>query len=94
VTYKQHPCLVIEVLSESTEAFDRGNKFADYRQLISLQEYVLVSTKQHSIDCFYRQDSGLWTLQPYNSQSSTIQLQSVNFSIDLATIYEDVEFGS
>jgi len=42
-TFKCHPCLVVEVLSESTEAFDRGDKFSDYRHLVSLQEYVLIS---------------------------------------------------
>ena len=90
--YKQYPCLIVEVLSNSTEAFDRGDKFADYQQLDSLQEYILISTNRQRVDCFRRNDDGLWLLQPYNLQNPVVQIQSVNLEIDFATIYEDVDF--
>jgi Uma2 family endonuclease len=64
--FKEFPCLIVEVLSESTEAFDRGDKFVDYQSLSSLQEYVLISTKRKRIDCFRRNDNGLWVLQSFD----------------------------
>ncbi|MCY7337873.1 MAG: Uma2 family endonuclease [Chamaesiphon sp.] len=90
--YKQYPCLIVEVLSNSTEAFDRGDKFSDYQQLDSLQEYILISTNRQKVDCFRRNDNGLWVLQPYSIQNPLVQIQSVNLDIDFASIYEDVEF--
>ena len=91
--YKEYPRLVIEVLSSSTEAFDRGDKFSDYQQLASLQEYILISTNRQKVDCFRRNDDGLWLLQPYSLPNSLVQIQSVDLEIELATIYEDVDFG-
>jgi Uma2 family endonuclease len=90
--YKQYPCLIIEVLSNSTEAFDRGDKFSDYQQLDSLQEYILISTNRQKVDCFRRDEAGLWILKPYSSPKSVVQIQSVNLEIDFTTIYEDVDF--
>ncbi|WP_373547185.1 Uma2 family endonuclease [Chamaesiphon sp.] len=90
--YKQYPCLIVEVLSNSTEAFDRGDKFSDYQQFHSLQEYILISTNRQKVDCFRRNDNGLWVLQPYSIQNPLVQIQSVNLEVDFATIYEDVEF--
>jgi Uma2 family endonuclease len=55
-------CLIVEVLSDSTEAFDRGDKFAGYRQLESLQEYVLINQKRHQIEWFWRNEEGRWVL--------------------------------
>jgi Uma2 family endonuclease len=89
--YKQYPCLIIEVLSPSTEAFDRGDKFADYQQLESLQEYVLVSQSRQRVDYFQRSDRGLWVLQSYYL-GDTLQLASINCSIPVVDIFEDVEF--
>ena len=90
--YKEYPCLIIEVLSDSTEAFDRGDKFSDYQQLESLQEYILISTKRQKVDCFRRNEAGLWVLQPYSLPNSSVQIHSVNLEIDFATVYEDVDF--
>jgi Uma2 family endonuclease len=58
--HKRFPKLIIEVLSKSTEGFDRGDKFADYQQIETLEEYVLVSTKRQSLECFRRNEEGLW----------------------------------
>lgn len=57
--HKRFPCLIIEVLSDSTEAFDRGDKFVDYQQLETLQEYVLINTKRQRFECFRRNSEGL-----------------------------------
>ena len=88
--YKQHPCLIIEVLSTSTEAFDRGDKFADYQQIESLQEYVLVSQTRQRVDYFNRSSQGLWVLQSYYL-GDILQLTSINCSIPVIDIFEDVE---
>jgi Uma2 family endonuclease len=86
---KRYPCLIIEVLSDSTEAFDRGNKFSDYRHLESLQEYVLVKQDRYSVDCFHRNEQGRWELYAF-VEGDEVELKSINFSCALASLYEDV----
>ena len=93
-TFKQFPNLIIEVLSDSTEAFDRGDKFADYQSLPSLQEYVLVNAKKARIECFRRTQEGLWLLQFYELKDSQFELTSVDFTAKISDVYEEVEFGS
>jgi len=89
-TYKQFPKLIVEVLSGSTEAFDRGDKFADYQTLESLEEYVLINTRHQRIECFRRDSGGRWLLQTYTETTPWFELQSVDFADSLTTIYEDV----
>lgn len=90
-TFKQYPCLIVEVLSRSTEAFDRGDKFADYQQLETLQEYVLINQKRQRVECFRRNAEGLWVLYTY-TPGSEVHLASVNFHISIDALYEDVSF--
>lgn len=92
-TYKRFPCLIVEVLSDSTEGFDRGDKFADYQILESLKEYVLINTKRQRVECFRRNEQGLWVLQFYTDKENSIRLNSVNFEVTMAEIYEDVVFA-
>lgn len=87
---KQHPTLVVEVLSPSTEAYDRGNKFAAYRQLASLQEYVLIGPEERRIEVFRRDSSGHWVLYPFDA-SETLELTSVDFRCPVAEVFEGVE---
>ncbi|WP_421655379.1 Uma2 family endonuclease [Leptothermofonsia sp. ETS-13] len=87
--FKQYPCLIIEVLSPSTEAFDRGGKFADYRLLESLQEYVLVSQERMSVECFRRNPEGQWVLHPFG-MADTVEFASIGFRCEMAALYEDV----
>ena len=91
-TFKKFPCLIVEVLSDSTEAFDRGDKFADYQLLETLQEYVVINTKRQRIECFRRNNEGLWVLQSYTSEEKLFQLQSINFEGEMNALYEDVIF--
>jgi Uma2 family endonuclease len=77
------------VLSESTEGYDRGKKFASYRHLESLQEYVLISPQQMSVECFRRNEQGQWVLYPYEKEQE-VHLASVDFRCAIAAIYEDV----
>ncbi|MBG1264990.1 Uma2 family endonuclease [Nostoc sp. WHI] len=90
-TYKRFPKLIIEVLSDSTEAFDRGDKFNDYQTLDSLEEYVLVNSKHQRIETFRRNDQGLWVLQTYIPTDQTFELQSINLTASFADLYQDVE---
>lgn len=92
-TYKQFPSLIVEVLSDSTEAFDRGDKFADYQELDSLREYVLINTKRQRVECFRRNDEGLWVLQSYTPAQTSFRLDSIDFEGTLDALYEDVVFG-
>lgn len=91
-TYKRFPTLIVEVLSDSTEAFDRGDKFADYQELESLREYVLINTKQQRVDCFRRNDKGQWVLQFYTPIQKEFILESIDFTGTLAALYEEVYF--
>ncbi|MGB0561243.1 MAG: Uma2 family endonuclease [Spirulinaceae cyanobacterium] len=88
--FKQYPKLIIEVLSDSTEAFDRGDKLDDYSEIETLEEYVLVSQKQQRIDCFRRNKDGVWFLRRYRA-GDRFTLETINFEGKMATVYEDVE---
>ena len=88
-TYKRFPKLIIEVLSESTESFDRGDKFNDYQTLNSLQEYVLVNSQHQRVEIFLRDELGRWFYRSYNE--GTVCFESLNLTINLSAIYEDVE---
>ncbi len=92
-TFKMFPSLIIEVLSDSTEAFDRGDKFADYQSLPSLQEYVLINPKKARIECFRRTESNLWLLQFYELKNEQFELVSVDFAGKISDVYEEVVFS-
>ncbi|MCC5637297.1 Uma2 family endonuclease [Nostoc sp. CHAB 5844] len=87
----QFPCLIIEVLSPSTEAADRGKKFAAYRQSSTLQEYVLVQVAQPGVEVFRRNEQGKWVLSDYNLDDKLL-LESVNVEIAIADLYRQVQF--
>jgi Uma2 family endonuclease len=89
---KRFPKLIIEVLSKSTEGFDRGDKFADYQQLDSLEEYVLINTKRQRLECFRRNEEGLWVLKLYSVEQDKFQLSSIDFEGKFDDLYEDVRF--
>ena len=84
-----YPILIVEVLSKSTEAFDKGEKFADYQTLPFLREYVLVNQSRMSIECFRFSESGSWVSQTYE-QDSEIYFNSIDFRCDIASIYRKV----
>ncbi|MFN9608698.1 MAG: Uma2 family endonuclease [Pseudanabaena sp.] len=86
-----YPKLIIEVLSPSTEAYNRGGKFARYRQLSSLSEYVLVGSESIGVEAFRLNDRGKWELTPYG-EGDLVQFASIDFECAIAAIYEDVEF--
>jgi Uma2 family endonuclease len=83
------PQLIVEVLSPTTEAFDRGDKFADYRSLESLQEYVLIRQDRMSVECYRINPEGYWVLYPYDQQQE-LGLNSIDFRCSMTALYEDV----
>lgn len=89
-----NPTLIIEVLSPSTEAYDRGDKFQAYQAVESLQEYVLVSQNRPLIERYTRQSATLWTYTAVSELEATLELPSINCTLLLADVYEKVEFSS
>jgi Uma2 family endonuclease len=87
---KRHARVIIEVLSESTEGYDRGAKFGDYRRMESLEEYVLVDSRSRSCEVFRRRPEG-WLLDPV-PEGGRLVLQSIGFECPLDALYEDVAF--
>jgi len=85
-----NPAVVIEVLSESTEAYDRGEKFAHYRRLETLREYVLVAQNKVRVE-HYRREGEQWILSEISDPDSILHLPSIDCQVSLASIYEKVE---
>ena len=89
---KTAPALIIEVLSPSTEAFDRGGKFAAYRTLPSLSEYLLIDPHSGRLELYRRNPENQWVL--HTPQGDTpLELSSVELSLDRATVFEDAQPG-
>lgn len=87
------PCLIIEVLSPSTEAYDRGFKFSQYRKFASLQEYVLVQTEQPVVEIFQREQDGKWWFAEYGL-GDRIVLKSLNLEILVDDLFKQVQFST
>jgi len=89
-----NPTIIIEVLSPSTEAYDRGGKFGHYRKLASLAEYVLISQEEPHVEHYVRQPDNQWLLSEASNLQDTISLPSLNCALLLADVYDKVEFGT
>jgi Uma2 family endonuclease len=87
-----NPRVVIEVLSESTETYDRGKKARHYKRIPTLQEYVLVSQHEPLVERFVRQDDGSWKVSEFDGLESWLEFTSVPAKVALADIYRGVEF--
>jgi Uma2 family endonuclease len=87
-----NPTVLFEVLSDSTEAYDRGAKFENYRRIPSLKEYVLVSQKAPHIEQFIRQEAGQWLLREAKGMEGTLTLPSLGVTLALSEVYANVEF--
>lgn len=85
-----HPKLIIEVLSESTEAFDRGDKFSNYKTIPELEEYILIHQKQILVERFQRKSDNLWIPEIYRA-GDNIELESISFSCAIAMFYENID---
>jgi len=87
----QYPRLIVEVLSPSTEAYDRGKKFSYYRACLTIEEYILVDTQQQAIDFYRREQETFWKLSPLGSDDQ-VKIQSLGISFPVTAIYENIMF--
>ena len=87
-----NPSVLVEVLSPSTEAYDRGQKFLLYRQIPSLREYLLVSQHEPLLEMFVRQADNLWVLREAAGLAAQLEIPSLGITISLAEIYAGVAF--
>lgn len=86
-----NPVLIVEVLSDSTEAYDRGRKFEHYRKLDSLVEYVLIAQNRPHIESYRRQADQQWLLRECSELDGTLRLLSIDCDLALAEVYDKVE---
>jgi Uma2 family endonuclease len=88
-----NPTVLVEVLSDSTEAYDRGKKFEHYRQIPTLQEYLLVSQTEPRIEQFIRQPDGHWLLHEAAGLEASLELPALGISISLGEVFARVTFA-
>lgn len=82
-----NPKLIVEVLSDTTAAYDRGKKFWHYRQLESLAEYVLISTEEALVEVYLRQPDGTWSLRTHDGLDAVARLESLGVELPLREVY-------
>lgn len=87
-----NPTLIIEVLSDSTKDYDRGGKFAHYRKLDSLQEYILVAQDEAHVERYVRMPEGNWMFSEIDGLDKTLRLTSIECEIPTAEIFDKVDF--
>src|ERR1043165_9327432 len=87
-----NPSLLVEVLSSSTEAYDRGRKFEHYRQIPTLQEYLLVNQNEPRIEQFIRESDGRWLLNDVAGMEKKLELPSLKIAISLSEVFAKVNF--
>lgn len=86
-----NPLLLIEILSKSTEAYDRGTKFEFYQTIESFNEYLLITQEPFRVEQFIRQDGNIWTYLEFRRPEHIIQLSSIDCTLSLQDIYHKVE---
>lgn len=89
-----NPVVIIGVLSDSTEKYDRTDKFAFYRQIPTLQEYVMIDQSRVYIECFRKTKSRLWALEAHQDLDAIFKLQSLEIEVSIGALYERVEWGA
>jgi len=89
-----NPLMIVEVLSKSTEAYDRGDKFAAYRTFSSFQEYVLINQYTLQVEQYTRIEPQKWTFLEYTSSDAILSFSTVPVEVELLDIYDKVDFES
>jgi Uma2 family endonuclease len=89
INFINYPCLIVEVFSPETEAFDRGRKLKNYRRISTLKEYVLIDAREMSVERFQRNENGSWEMDNYG-EGDEVSLTSVDFNFPIEMLYEDV----
>jgi Uma2 family endonuclease len=86
-----NPAVIIEILSPSTKTYDRGDKFKLYRDLSTLQEYLLVDSESISVEAFFINENNHWELKEYRIITDTLWIEAIQLSIPLTDVYEGTE---
>ncbi|CAN5552900.1 Uma2 family endonuclease [soil metagenome] len=89
-----NPVLIVEILSESTESYDRGQKFQNYRSIASLREYVLISQTSANIEKYVKHGDGFWMLSEASGMDGSITLETIDCPLSLADVYDKVIFDA
>ena len=89
----RNPKIIFDVLSPSTENYDRGRKFQSYRRIAELEEYLLISQDTIRVEHFVRQSTTMWTMTEYTDITATITLPSLQVALPVRTIYEELELS-
>jgi Uma2 family endonuclease len=87
-----NPSLIVEVLSDSTEAYDRGDKFTHYKSIGSFTEYLLIAQHRPHVTHYFKADDGAWKYEEVNDVAASLRLESLDCSLELRDLYEGVEF--
>jgi Uma2 family endonuclease len=87
-----NPRVIVEVLSKSTEDYDRGTKFEMYRRIPSLRDYILVAQDRVHVEHFQRQDGERWILEDFNTREGTLLLDSIACQLRVADVYTKLTF--
>lgn len=87
-----NPILIAEVLSDSTEGYDRGDKFAAYRTISTFQEYLLIDQYRYHVEYYHKQAENQWLLMEYREPEASFTLRSLPVSIALGDLYEAIVF--
>lgn len=87
-----NPCLIVEVLSESTAEKDRSEKFNAYRRLESFREYILIDSRKLSVDTFYRETNDLWHIRSYYKADQQLEIRTLGTKVLISELYEGVVF--
>lgn len=87
-----NPKLIVEVLSPSTERYDRTKKFELYRTLETLEEYLLIGTEEPRVEAFFRQKDGTWAFDSWSGVEATIKLRSLGITLPASEIYAGAKF--
>ena len=83
-----NPCLIVEVLSNSTQEYDRASKFKLYRSILSFRDYVLVYQNNYCVEQYTKQNDGRWIFTEYLQEDAVLKLESVSFEISLRDLYK------
>lgn len=89
-----NPSVIFEVLSRSTEAYDRGEKFERYKTIETLTDYVLVSQDRPRLEYFSRQSDGTWSRTEMSGLESSLDISSINCHLMLSEVYDRIEFAA
>ena len=88
-----NPAVIVEVLSRSTQDYDRGSKFTYYRSIPQLKEYILVNQYQYAIEQFSKNEQGKWVLTEEQGENASLNLSALDLQISFTDIYERITFA-